>query len=121
MKTVLIVEDKTIIALDLKFMIKKWGLDNSVICGSGKKAIDYIDTYSPNLAILDIKLADEISGIEVAEKLRERNIPFIFLSAFSDPNNLKLAEELNPFAILKKPLFTEQISHTIEKFLEVEN
>lgn len=121
MNTVLIVEDKRIIAFDLKCTIKKWGLNNSVIFGSGKKAIDYINTYSPVLAILDIRLADDISGIEVAKKLKHKNIPFIFISAFSDPNNLKLAKELNPFAILKKPLFTEQLSLIIEKFLEKEN
>ncbi len=118
LKTVLIVEDKTIIALDLKYTFKKWGFDNSVIFDSGREAIEYLENYSPSLAILDIRLADNVSGIEVAKKLKQKKVPFIFLSAFSDPINLKLAEELNPFAIIKKPLFTGQISKIMQRFLE---
>ena len=119
-KTALIVEDKTIIALDLKYTFKKWGFDNSVIFDSGSKAIEYLENYSPSLAILDIRLADNVSGIEVAKKLKHKKIPFIFLSAFSDPDNLKLAEELNPFAIIKKPLFTEQFSEIMQRFSDTE-
>ncbi len=119
-KTALIVEDKTIIALDLKYTFKKCGYNNSVVFASGRKAIEYIENYSPSLAILDIKLADDISGIEVAKKLKQKKIPFIFLSAFSDPNNLRLAKELEPFAIIKKPLLNEQIDLIMEKFIEAD-
>jgi two-component system, response regulator PdtaR len=121
LKNALIVEDKTIIALDLKYTFKKWGFENSVIFDSGEKAIEYLEDYSPTLAILDIRLADNVSGIEVAKKLKQKKIPFIFLSAFSDPVNLKSAEELNPFAIIKKPLLSDQISEVLERFLETDN
>jgi CheY-like chemotaxis protein len=39
----------------------------------------------PGVALVDINLADDISGIEVARKLKQKGIPFIFLSAFSNP------------------------------------
>ena len=121
LKNVLIVEDKTIIALDLKYTFKKWGFENSVIFDSGGKAIEYLEDYSPALAILDIRLADNVSGIEVAKKLKQKRIPFIFLSAFSDPINLELAKELNPFAIIKKPLLSDQISEILKRFLKTDN
>ena len=111
-KTALIVEDKAITSLDLKYILKKYGFSSSIVY-SGKKAIAFIEQKHPSLALLDIKLADDISGIEVAKKLKEKQIPFIFISAFSDPNNYKLAKELKPSGIVRKPLINDQLSQLI--------
>ena len=105
--TALIVEDQVITALDLKQTLKDYGYSNVTIINKGKNAIDFIENESLSVALLDIKLADEVSGIEVAKKLKQKRIPFIFISAFSNPENFKLAKELKPAGILKKP-FREQ-------------
>jgi CheY-like chemotaxis protein len=114
--TALIVEDQAVTAFDLKFTLKGYGFSNSVIVAKGKKAIDFIESRLPSIVLLDIKLADGISGIEVAKKLKEREIPFIFISAFSDPKNLILANELKPVGIIKKPIDKKLLENMINKF-----
>ena len=115
-KTAIIVEDIAVIALDLKFILKGCGFLDTSIIHSGKKAIDFIENKNPSLGLLDIKLADDISGIEVAKKLKEKDIPFIFISAFSDLNNLRLAEELKPLGIIKKPVMNNQVNRIVEEY-----
>lgn len=112
----LIVEDQVITALDLKQTLKNYGYSSVTIVNKGKKAIDFIENKSLSVAILDIKLADDISGIDVAKKLKQKSIPFIFISAFANPENFKLAEELKPYGIVKKP-FREQTLKALLKNL----
>ena len=102
-KKALILEDAAVTALDLKYILRDCGFFNSIIIDKGQKAIDFIEIELPSIALLDIKLADNISGIEVAKLLKQKNVPFIFISAFSNQKNLKLAKELNPLGIVSKP------------------
>ncbi len=108
----LIVEDQIITALDLKQTLKNFGYSSITIINKGKKAIDFIERESLSIALLDIKLADDVSGIEVARRLRQKCIPFIFISAFSNPENFRLATELKPAGIVMKP-FKEQSIETL--------
>ncbi len=102
-KTALIVEDQALPAMDLKSTLNVCGFQNSIIAGSGKKAITLIENEKFSFATLDIKLSDNISGIEVGKILNKKNIPFIFISAFANPENFELAKRLNPLGIFEKP------------------
>ncbi len=101
---ILIAEDQLITALELKTILKRNGYPVSRVFTRGEEAIQFLISEKPLFALLDIKLADEVSGIEIGEKLKAKSIPFIFISAFSDPENLRRAEELRPAGILTKPL-----------------
>lgn len=81
----------------------------------GKKAIEFLEREEPSVALLDIKLADGVSGIDIAKKLEKKGIPFIFISAFSDPNNLRRAKELNHFGIIKKPINENYLKQVLHK------
>ncbi len=101
---ILIAEDQLITALELKTILKRNGYPVSCIFTRGAEAIQFLISEKPLFALLDIKLADEVSGIEIGRNLKERDIPFIFISAFSDPENLRKAKELHPAGIVTKPL-----------------
>jgi len=101
---ILIVEDQLITALELKTILKRNGYPISRVFTRGEEAIQFLITEKPLFALLDIKLADEVSGIEIGRNCKEMDIPFIFISAFSDPENLRKAKELNPAGIVRKPL-----------------
>ena len=105
----LIVEDQAIAALDLRTTLNDCGFRNSVIVNSGKKAIALVESSLFTFATLDIKLADSVSGIEVGKILNRKNIPFVFISAFSDPQNLVRAKQLHPLGILEKPFNKETL------------
>ncbi len=112
MKSALIVEDQGITALDLKSAFDECGFFNSTIVASGRKAIEFIKYELITIATLDIKLSDNVSGIEVAKILMIKNVPFVFVSAFSNPENLRLAKELKPLGIIEKP-FNREVLKTI--------
>ncbi len=116
-KTALIVEDVAITAFDLKFTLRGCGILHSTIVAKGGKAIEYIESKTPSIALLDIHLADNINGIEVAARFKQKNIPFIFISAFADVKNLKLANDLHPLGIIKKPFDKKILENMINKFI----
>ncbi len=102
-KTALIVEDQAVAAMDIQSTLNDCGFINSIIANSGRKAITLLENKPFSFATLDIRLADNVSGIEVGKILIKKNIPFVFISAFSNPENLVLAKELNPLGIFEKP------------------
>lgn len=115
-QAVLIVEDQAITALHLKCLLQRYGYSHIIIADKGVKAFDLIENEIFSLALLDIKLADDISGIEIAKKLKHKSIPFIFISAFSNPENLKRAKELNPLGIIKKPIIEQTLTDLLNNF-----
>jgi CheY-like chemotaxis protein len=112
--TILIAEDQSITALDLKLILRRCGYSHIEVVSKGEKALELIQNNPPSVVLLDIKLADGISGIDVAVKLKQKNIPFIFISAFSNPNNFRLAKNLEPAGIIKKPFEEESLKYILD-------
>ncbi len=63
----------------------------------------------PDLAILDVSLPDR-SGLEFAQRLRELDrIPFIMLSAYSEPEMVEQATQAGALGYLVKPIDCVQL------------
>ncbi len=114
-KTALIVEDQAVAAMDIQSTLNDYGFLNSIIANSGMKAITLLENNPFSFATLDIRLADNVSGIEVGKILIKKNIPFVFISAFSNPENLLLAKELNPLGIFEKPYDRDAFLRMLQK------
>ena len=70
--------------------------------------------HRPQLALLDIRMEGK-SGFDVAAYLREYcQMPFMFLSAFSDDDTVRQVKELGAVAYLVKPLDIRQIVPAVE-------
>jgi len=102
-KKILIVEDQFIEANNLYIILEKAGYQVCPIARSYEEAIELIDSYEPDLVLLDILLDGDRSGIDVAWKLREQGIAFIYLSANSNKETLDSAKETKPYGFLVKP------------------
>ena len=118
-RTALIVEDQAIAAMDIQSTLNDYGFQNSIIANTGRKAIALLENKSFSFATLDIKLADNISGIEVGKILIQKKIPFVFISAFSNPENLSLAQELKPLGIFEKPYDRDDLIFMIQHKLKL--
>ncbi len=101
---IVILEDQFITALDIKRILNDCGFSQILIFNKGEKFLDYLKKEKPLFALLDIKLADNISGIEVGRELKKENIPFIYLSAFNDFENQRMIDELQPLKTFTKPI-----------------
>jgi two-component system, NtrC family, response regulator HydG len=104
MKTkVLIVEDQFIEANNLKIILRKAGYEVCKIARSVPQALAVIDEENPDLVLLDIHLDGELTGIDLAKLLKQRNIAFVYLSANSDEKILNAAKATKPYGFLVKP------------------
>jgi DNA-binding LytR/AlgR family response regulator len=109
---VLIVEDEMVVAGNMYDILKKMGYKVLEPVINYTEGILSIETNKPDIAIIDIKLAGRKTGIDLAEKIRERyNIPFIFLTSNANSDLFNQAKEALPYAYLLKP-FTKQGLYT---------
>jgi CheY-like chemotaxis protein len=84
-KSILIVEDEFLVALDLKEMLEADGWRVIGPAASVKSAIELLEGETPTVALLDVQLGKEMST-RVAETLQHLEIPFVFTSAYSSPH-----------------------------------
>src|SRR5688572_21746175 len=86
-RKLLIVEDEFIVANDLEL----------------------IDDDKPELVLLDIQLKGKLNGIDLASRLNEMQIAFVYLSANSNQSILESAKVTQPYGFLVKPFRTKDI------------
>lgn len=106
--SVFIVEDETLIADDIAMSLEKIGFVIAGFAETGEEAIASIRRSKPDLVLLDINLDGDMTGIEVADYIKEHfRIPFIFLTSHSDKKTLSQVKRTAPIGFVLKP-FTEQ-------------
>lgn len=120
---ILILEDEAIIAESLYQILLQLEYEPLDPVITPEEAIDCIEKDKPHLAILDLTLQDGRSGLEVAKYLTEKHsqIPFIILTAHSDPATIAEVKLYKPAAYLVKPWARETLFATIEMALPTED
>ena len=67
MKTkILVVEDEAIVAKDISVCLEKIGYEVVATFSKGEKALTFLENNSPDLVLMDIMLAGDISGIDAS-------------------------------------------------------
>ena len=90
---ILIVEDESIIALDIKMSLQHAGYAIVEIARSGEEAIALAQSQQPDLILMDIQLQGPMDGIEAAQKIREQqSCPVVYLTAHTDSQTLDRAK-----------------------------
>jgi len=117
-KKILIVEDESIIAIDIKNCLIGLGYEVVGISSTGEDAITKAIELKPNLILMDIHLDSELDGVETADKIRTLlDIPIIYLTAHADENTFQRAKITEPYGYILKP-FEERLLHiTVETSL----
>ncbi len=100
---ILIVEDLSIEANDLRIILQKAGHTITSIARSVDQALASLKKDKPDIVLLDIYLKGPLTGIHLARTLSDRNIPFVYLSANSNPSTLEAAKATRPHGFLVKP------------------
>ena len=113
---VIIVEDESIIAFELKMKLQRYGYDVVTIVRTGKEAIDAVMLHEPDVTLMEIVLQGDMDGIEAATRIKEkRNIPIIYVTTST---YLKSSERLiasKPFGMLMKPIVDEKLFEMLEQ------
>lgn len=109
---ILVVDDDRLVLATVAHGLARAGYE-VIDADNGDDAILLAREHRPDLALLDIRMEGK-SGFDVAAYLRERRVPFMFLSAFSDEATVAQVKALGALAYLVKPLDIGQIVPTVE-------
>jgi signal transduction histidine kinase/DNA-binding response OmpR family regulator len=137
-KTILIVEDDGILAVQLRNMLIELGYSVPEPVATGEEAIAVVTAgrsylvspelaspdmalsglILPDLILMDIKLAGEMDGITAAAHIRSvADVPIVFLTGFSHDPLLQRAKTTAPYGYLVKPVSQQNLVATIEMAL----
>lgn len=112
---VLIVEDEKIIAIDLQRRLERFGYSVVGMAGEGKEAVALALELNPDIILMDIMLAGGMDGVEAAKTIKaSKDIPFIFLTAYTDEKTLERAKEVQPYGYILKPFKERELYTTID-------
>jgi DNA-binding LytR/AlgR family response regulator len=112
MKTtkILIIEDEAVIAEHLRILLEAIGYSNVKMTHSKESAFLFLESFKPDLILLDIRMKNELDGIEIAQHINlSLKIPFIFITAHSDVSIIQKAIETQPAAYITKPFKTADL------------
>ena len=111
---ILIVEDETIVSLDIKTSMEELGFKVTDTVTSHTDALNSINQNQPDIILMDINLENSKDGIETTQDIQKtKNIPIIYLTAFCDEETISRAIKTNPIAYLIKPFKTQELNSTI--------
>jgi DNA-binding LytR/AlgR family response regulator len=112
---IMIVEDETIVALDLSMRLQKEGYEVVGIASNSDEAMELYTEHKPDLVLMDINIKGKKDGIETARELKKiQDVPLIFLTAFSQNEYVTRAKAVNPSAYLVKPFNNDSLHTSIQ-------
>lgn len=115
---IMIVEDESIVALDMRVRLTRLGYQVVGIANTAQQGIALAAQHRPDLALMDIRLKGEMDGIETATVLRaDFQIPVVYLTAYADDTTLARAKPTQPLGYLIKPFEERELHSTIEMAL----
>lgn len=116
---VLIVDDIPENIQTLGEMIKDFDLDVKIAEG-GQDAIDIIDSYTPDIILLDLMMP-HVNGWDVIEHVREKysknEMVIIVVSLLNNKDNIDECYELGVNDYITKPVIKARLTSSIESHL----
>ena len=109
----MVAEDQALIALGLEATLEEVGIGIAGPFGSCVEASAWVERHTPELAILDFKLADG-PCTSLAQSLLGRGIPVIITSGC--PHGPDTPPELREVTWLEKPVDPASLLAIIERF-----
>ncbi|NQY22558.1 MAG: response regulator [Campylobacteraceae bacterium] len=111
---ILIVEDESIVALDIRSALRKLNYEVTDMVTSYEQAIQSVKNNCPDIALLDINLQNSKDGIAIAKKLQKMmDISVVYLTAFSDDDTLQRAVKTNPLGYILKPFTRAELKSSL--------
>lgn len=109
MNKLIIIEDNWMMAHLIDDVATLLAIEVIGIATSWQEASELLLSQTPDFAILDININGAVDGLEVGRRLKQKNIPFLFLTAYKDIEIIKEAALLSPLSYLIKPITPENL------------
>ncbi|MDQ3845643.1 MAG: response regulator transcription factor [Bacteroidota bacterium] len=112
---VLIVEDEAIIAENIALYLDNNDFTVSGIAYDDEDALHELKCNTPDTVILDINLNSAKDGIALAECINTQyQLPFLFLTSYSDKETLQRAKAVEPSGYIVKPFHEKTLLSSLE-------
>jgi PAS domain S-box-containing protein len=112
---ILIVEDETIVARDIRKSVEQMGYLVCAVASSGEEAVQKADETRPDLVLMDIVLKGDMDGIKAAEQINALfKTPIVYLTAYDDEDILQRAKITTPYGYIIKPFNDRELRIAIE-------
>lgn len=113
---VLIIEDETVIAMDIAVTVRSAGHTVVGVGATFREAVNLAEEHRPDLVLADIHLKGGDSGIDAVEKiLHGMTVPVIFITGF--PEALLTGKKVEPAFVITKPFDPETLTAAIGQAL----
>jgi len=115
MKKILIVEDESLIALDLSQTVETLGYKCVGIASNFDSGLQLAFKMKPDLILMDICIKGKKDGIELASEIKSKfDTPIIYLTALNSEDDIQRAILTNPSAYLIKPFDAKSLQVAIK-------
>lgn len=116
-KKILIVENETVIALDIKRTVIQLGYSVISAVSRGEEALSIINENKPDVVVMDILLDGDLNGIETGVIISEKyKIPIIYITAYA--KEILLRSKITESSVyLVKPFDEEELAEKIKEVL----
>ena len=112
-KSILLVEDEAVIAFAVEDMLNDLGCTVVGPAYRLEEALEFALSAEIDAAILDVNLNDERS-YQVAERLKDRGIPFLFATGYAEGGVEWDGQEVE---LLAKPYRKDQVVNALARLL----
>lgn len=113
-RTAVVAEDEALIRLDLVSMLTDAGIEVLAAVADGRAAIDAVETFRPDIALLDIAMP-ELDGITAASEITNQKIcPVVMITAYSQVELVERAANAGAMGYLVKPVNPANLVPAIE-------
>ena len=114
LEKILIVEDETLSATDLKYKLEDLGYEVISIVDNGDDAIYTAVHQRPDLVLMDIGLKGEVDCISASQKILALDIPVVFISANINDQTFEEANIKPPYGFITKPFNVKNLERVIK-------
>lgn len=115
----MVVEDDGLVADDMEQLLASLGYGVVAATRTGEEAIREARGRDPDLALMDVRLAGDLDGIQAGRVLREElGVPVVYVTAHADDVTRERARRTIPFGYLVKPFSDRELEIAVEVALE---
>jgi response regulator NasT len=110
----MVVEDESILRMDIKEMLIEAGYNIVAEANSGDKAIELAALHKPDLIVMDIKMP-KMNGIKASRIIYQAfQIPSLLLTAYSERDLVEEAKNAHILGYLVKPVSENALIPAVE-------
>ncbi|MGR3512044.1 MAG: response regulator [Paracoccaceae bacterium] len=115
-RSVLILEDETVVAMDIALSLEEAGFTVQGPFKTASKALASLENEQPAFGVLDLNLGNGETSEAVAARLADANCPFVFLTGY-EASSHAVIRRFNHVSCISKPVDMDTLEHIVRSAL----